>query len=159
MAAEDKKQRVYTESEWLHGTKQRPPNPGIVVDGSIVRAIDGDTFELEFVRRVRVRLVDCWAAESRTSNAAEKRVGLEAKEFAKRYEGSECRLVVRTDGDDDLGDGLTFGRVLGDVFVNGESVAAAIVSAGHAFKTKPELEGNLENLAPVSRPGEGEPVR
>ena len=147
MAAEDEPKRLYSESDWLHGSHRRrikPPEPGVVVDGSIVRAIDGDTLELEFVRRVRVRLVDCWAAESRTSDVAEKRVGLEAKEFAKRYEGSECRLVVRTDGHDDLGDGLTFGRVLGDVFVNGESVAAAIVAAGHAFRTKQELEAKLE---------------
>ena len=142
------KPRLYSESEWLHGPNRqriKPPEPGVVVDGSIVRAIDGDTLELEFVRRVRVRLVDCWAAESRTSDGDEKRVGLEAKEFATRYEGSKCRLVVRTDGDEDIGDGLTFGRVVGDVFVNGESVAAAIVAAGHAFRTKQELEAKLND--------------
>ena len=114
----------------------KPPEPGIVLDGTIVNVVDGDTVDIEFKRRVRVRLRDCWAPETRTTDPVEKQRGLAAKHFVMGWEGQPARLVVNTDGDEDWGDGLSFGRAVGDVWVHGYNIAPRIIQAGHATKTK-----------------------
>ena len=125
-----------------------PPPTGIVIDGKICDVIDGDTVEVEFTRRIRVRLRDCWAHETRTRNRREKRLGLAAKTFVMQYNGKPVRLVVVTDGDEDIGDSLTFGRIVGDLILNPATerptdLAAEVIKAGHAYKTKDELNATL----------------
>ncbi|MEQ9406891.1 MAG: thermonuclease family protein [Fuerstiella sp.] len=123
------------------------PEPQIVIPKCTVSdVIDGDTVELELRRKVRVRLKDVWAPESRmTRHPSEKALGLQAKDILHWIAmGEECVLRVTPDGDEDLGDGLTFGRVVGEVHLKSElSLNEFMIASGQAFRTKQELEEYL----------------
>lgn len=125
------------------------PSPGVVLSGGkITRILDGDTIEVEFRRRVRVRFLDCWAPEThKTKHPSEKALGLVAKETLEGIAPvrTEVTLRVATDGDDDIGDGLTFGRVVGDVWAGEElgSLSDRMNQTGKTYRTKAELEAFL----------------
>ena len=126
------------------------PEPQIVIGScKLARVSDGDTVEVEIVRRVRVRLADCWAPEKRkTGHPCEKSLGIEAAEMLALIaaEGTPCRLAISTDGDQDVGDGLTFGRVVGRVYLTDPpsgSIGERMIAGGWAFATKSELEKHL----------------
>lgn len=98
------------------------PAPGLTIDCKVVSVVDGDTIEVEVTRRCRVRLLDCWAPESRTSDPAEKKVGLAAKlHLAGVAIGKQARLFVPTADATRVGDVFTFDRVLGHVWLDGET--------------------------------------
>lgn len=97
-------------------------------------------------RKVRVRLKDCWAPEShQTKHPSEKTRGLKAKQILEsEILGSPARLRITPDGDEDLGDGLTFGRVVGEIFLeSGVNIGEQMVARGLAYRTKAELEKSL----------------
>lgn len=100
------------------------PQHGVSLACQITDVVDGDTIEVEIVRRLRVRLLDCWAPESRTSNPVEKKAGLAAKEKLQRAaKGKRATLFVPTSGAERVGDVFTFDRVLGHVWVDGEQAS------------------------------------
>lgn len=130
------------------------PEPQIVIKGCRVeRVVDGDTIELSLTRKFRVRLADNWAPETRaTKHPSEKPQGLLAKAALQRLaewqdaEQSECTLEIVPDGDGDIGDGLTFGRVVGRVWMGSQdqSLGQRMRKLGHAFATKEQLERHLD---------------
>lgn len=126
------------------------PEPGVVLGScKIARVLDGDTIEVEVLRKVRVRILDCWAPEKkRTKHPSEKSRGLLSKHHAERCfpVGTGVILEIATDGDNDLGDGLTFGRVVGDVWADGDqrSFAEIMNATGYTFPTKAMLEASLD---------------
>lgn len=90
----------------------------------ILGIVDGDTidvdidlgFSVSFTQRVRLAGID--TPESRTKDLTEKKLGLESKEFLKHsLEGAE-NVVIRTEKPDST---EKYGRILGWLFVNGES--------------------------------------
>ncbi len=112
-----------------------PPPPGWSGDVTVVRVLDGDTVEVEVKYLVKVRLADCWAPEVRTKDLEIKRRGLLAKQgMADLVFGKTVRLVVPTTGR--LEDSLTFGRVVGRIWVGQVDVAERMVKLGLATKTK-----------------------
>lgn len=108
----------------------------------VVAVIDGDTIDVEVKRTIRIRLLDCWSPESRTTDAAEKKRGLAAKEHLRAMaEGCDATLFVPAGPDGDVKDLTTLGRVLGQVWLvrsdgtpEAESLAEMQVKAGHATK-------------------------
>lgn len=120
-----------------------PPAPGIVIDGRATRVIDGDTIEVEFVVRHRVRILDCWAPETRTRNKQEKERGIAARQrtadLLKKVTG---RVRVFIPGHADLREMSTLSRVLGRVWRLFEGkperteLAEILISEGHATKVK-----------------------
>ena len=111
--------------------------------------VDGDTIDVAIVRRVRVRVRECWAPESRTRDAAEKERGLAAKRGmaelvpanAKLLEALQVKpeliVTIPTDESQCLADVFSFGRVLGDVHLaDGRSVAGTMVRRGLATREK-----------------------
>jgi len=122
------------------------PPIGWTTPARVVDVYDGDTIEVDIVRRVRVRLLDCWAPEVRTKNTHEKQAGIRARDHLRAIlpVGSEIVLHIPTQAGDapaastvDVQDVFTFGRVLGRVFdKNGQDVSAAMVAAGHATAAK-----------------------
>jgi endonuclease YncB( thermonuclease family) len=96
------------------------PPLGFTTRCRIVEVIDGDTLEVEVTKRVRVRLLDCWAPESRTLDLAEKKKGLIAKGHLRQIaEGQPGVLYIAGHETCELGDSLTLGRVLGQIWVDG----------------------------------------
>ena len=126
---------------------QEPPK-GITTDCKVVRVIDGDTVDVEITRTVRVRLIDCWAPETRTLDPVEKTKGYESKkhlhnllkqvfynDLAARKQ-KKVTLFIPADEQGELKDNFTFSRVLGRLFVRGEDVSELMVKAGKATKNK-----------------------
>lgn len=133
-------------------TEARPlPEPRVVLGSCrFVRAKDADTYEIEIRRTVTVRADKCWAPEThRTKHPSEKNLGIQAREFLKRFvkPGTPCRLEIVPDGDEHVGDSLTFGRVVGNVYLedgDGRSLGELMNSTGMTYPTKAELEAYLD---------------
>lgn len=125
----------------MQALSEAPPL-GWTTNCRIVSAIDGDTIDVEVKRTIRVRLLDCWSPESRTTNADEKRRGIAAKEHMEAA-AVGCDAVLHVPGGKDTKDLTTLGRVLGHVWLlrsdgkpDTESLSEMQVRAGHATKEK-----------------------
>lgn len=122
------------------GVWHREPN--LTLPATVTRVIDGDTVEVQICLTADVRLLDCWAPETRTRDAAEKARGLAAKnhlsELVADKEVLLCVPFPQEGGD--LGSVLTFGRVLGHLYLpdaeDGRTVSEMMVEAGHATEVR-----------------------
>ena len=125
----------------------------LVLNGALTDIVDGDTIEIEVKRRVRVRVIDCWCAETRTKDPIEKELGLAARQYAQEIL-SDQKLVevdIPLGVEARFGESMSFDRVLGNVKIQrGDyfvySFAQAMITAGHAFRTKKELEAHIETV-------------
>ncbi|MBK8916449.1 MAG: hypothetical protein IPM64_17930 [Phycisphaerales bacterium] len=125
--------------------RRPPPGParpplGLTKACRVVRVVDGDTLDVEVRYQLRVRLLDCWAPESRTKDLTEKDRGLASKEHLEQLApaGSQAVLFVPGSADGSLGELLTLGRVLGHVWVGPDphSLSERQRKAGHATPRK-----------------------
>ncbi len=123
-----------------HADAQSPPKPvrdpafaaatcpprGLTVEGEVLRVIDGDTIVVRTSIEYQVRLIDCWAPESRTKNLHEKERGLRAKDRMQQLAatGSLVRVHV-PNGSSDLTEAITMGRLLGRVWPMQNGLPAA----------------------------------
>ncbi len=115
------------------------PKPGLVVPCQVVGVVDGDTVEVEFTWRTRVRLVDCWTPELKAKEADAKQVALRGKlHLAAIAMNQYGRLQVELAGAKRLGDLFSFDRVIGRVYLDGdaEDLSARQVRAGVAASRK-----------------------
>jgi len=87
-----------------------------VVDGDTIDVVIDLGFNVLFEQRVRLAGID--TPESRTSDKAEKALGLEAKEYLKKQLKDAKSIVIRTEKMDSS---EKYGRILGWLYVNGES--------------------------------------
>ena len=102
----------------------------------LVRVVDGDTcdamidlgFDVWVKNRIRFYGVDTW--ESRTRDLEEKALGLAAKDRVKELCPVGSTVILRTTKD---GKGK-FGRILGEIFVEEQSVNKLLVEEGHAVE-------------------------
>lgn len=121
------------------------PARGLTVDANVIKIVDGDTIDVRVEFKFRVRLLDCWAPESRTRDAAEKIRGLASKGYLLDLADGQ-RVRVHVPGSDNLAEVLTLDRVLGRAYVlkDGEpersDLSWQMVQAGHALTNKPERE-------------------
>jgi len=118
------------------GYADPPPSPGLTLDAKCIRVIDGDTIEVEFKTTARVRLLDCWSPESRTSDVAEKQRGLRSKNrMIQLAEGKPVRVSIPLTGD--LTDATTMSRVLGRAWLeDGRELSEIMVAEGLAIPSK-----------------------
>jgi micrococcal nuclease len=87
-----------------------------VVDGDTIDVIIDLGFDILFQSRVRLAGID--TPESRTSDKAEKVLGLEAKEYLKKHIKAAKTVTIRTEKMDSS---EKYGRILGWVYLDGES--------------------------------------
>ena len=120
------------------------PETGLTIDARVVRVIDGDTVVVETTLQHTVRLLDCWAPETRTRDLEEKAKGLKAKKHVQELLdacGNKVRLHV-PGHDGQLSKLTTIGRVLGRLWrltsggPEAQDVSALMVQAGHATPEK-----------------------
>jgi endonuclease YncB( thermonuclease family) len=115
------------------------PALGLTARAIVDRVIDGDTVDVHIVIPVRVRLLNCWAPEI---TGVDKIAGHEAKAAMEKLlpVGTMVHVNVPTQAVDALGGVMTFGRVLGEIYVVGddESVSQLMVGMGHATQAKHE---------------------
>lgn len=101
----------------------------------MARIVDGDTLDIELRLPCRIRLLDCWAEELSTVEGSRAKLQLELMSPV----GSHVRVHIPTQDASSLTDIMTFGRVLGHVWREGdeESIGSLMVRSGHALEYKP----------------------
>lgn len=101
-----------------------------VVDGDTIDVLIDLGFDILFQSRVRLAGID--TPESRTSDKAEKALGLEAKEYLKKQLKDAKSIVIRTEK---MNSSEKYGRILGWVYVDGESesVNNKMINDGYAW--------------------------
>jgi micrococcal nuclease len=101
-----------------------------VVDGDTIDVIIDLGFDVSFTSRVRLAGID--TPESRTTDAREKILGLEVKDYLKKALEGATDIVIRTEKADSS---EKYGRILGWLFVNRqtESLNAELVNKGYAW--------------------------
>ena len=101
-----------------------------VVDGDTIDVIIDLGFDIMFASRVRLAGID--TPESRTTDKAEKALGVEAKEYLKKQLKDAKSVVIRTEKMDSS---EKYGRILGWVYVNGESESLnnRMINDGYAW--------------------------
>lgn len=116
----------------------KQPELGITTKGILTKIVDGDTVDVEIRKTVRVRLLDCWAPETRTKDPEEKAKGLQSKEHLSQVcpVGTEVVVHIPASEDGEIADVFTMGRVLGFVFVDAQDLSEIQVMAGNATRTK-----------------------
>ena len=101
-----------------------------IVDGDTIDVIIDLGFDILFASRVRLAGID--TPESRTTDKAEKALGIEAKEYLKKQLKDAKSVVIRTEK---MNSSEKYGRILGWVYVNGESesVNNKMINDGYAW--------------------------
>lgn len=101
-----------------------------VVDGDTIDVVIDLGFDILFASRVRLAGID--TPESRTTDKAEKVLGIEAKEYLKKQLKDAKSVVIRTEK---MNSSEKYGRILGWVYVNGESesVNNKMINDGYAW--------------------------
>jgi micrococcal nuclease len=104
----------------------------------VTNVVDGDTidveidlgFDISFSSRVRLAGID--TPESRTTDKAEKVLGLEAKEYVKSKIKDAKEVVIKTEKMDSS---EKYGRILGWVFLDGSKVSIneQMIADGYAW--------------------------
>ena len=113
----------------------------------VTKVVDGDTIDviidLGFVimYKSRVRLFGIDTPESRTRDKVEKKYGLLAKEFLKSH--LKGKIVIKTHKDSETG---KFGRILGEIFVDGININELMCKKGHAVEYHGQNKELIENL-------------
>jgi micrococcal nuclease len=101
-----------------------------VVDGDTIDVIIDLGFDILFSSRVRLAGID--TPESRTTDKAEKALGLEAKEYLKKQLKDAKSVVIRTEK---MNSSEKYGRILGWIYINGESesINNKMINDGYAW--------------------------
>lgn len=112
----------------------------------VTKVLDGDTidvdldlgFSISYSGRVRLSGID--TPESRTKDLAEKKLGLEAKEYMKSLLDNAKIVVIKTEKPDSS---EKYGRILGQVFINGLNISVnqMLIDNGYAW----EYDGASKN--------------
>lgn len=112
---------------------------GVIIPAKVVRVLDGDTIEVQVHRTLRIRLLDCWAPETRTTDQEEKRLGMLSKAHLQAHAINEDVIVeIPMEADGKFGDAMSMGRILGRVRIadTNQDLSDLQVAAGHATKEK-----------------------
>lgn len=101
----------------------------LVVPGFVESVHDGDTLTVAITMRVDVRLINCWAPELKEPR------GKEAGDALRHFAAAKPCIVTVPVGRK-LGDSMSFGRVVGQVEVEGQDLSEWMVGRGLATKHK-----------------------
>ena len=105
--------------------------PQITLPAKAIRVVDGDTIRVKFEVESSVRLLEVYAPELKTGE-----LGLQSKENLLKLcpEGSE--VLIQIPFKSDISKMFTFGRVLGNVYKDGNNLSELQVKQGFATKEK-----------------------
>ena len=100
----------------------------------VLKVVDGDTIDVildmgfDIMYKQRVRLFGIDTPESRTRDKVEKKYGLLAKKFLTETL-KKGKIVIKTHKGEETG---KFGRILGEIFVDGKNINMEMCKKGHA---------------------------
>ena len=113
----------------------------------VTKVVDGDTIDVvidlgfDIMYKSRVRLFGIDTPESRTRDIVEKKYGLLAKQFLKDH--LKGKIVIKTHKDNETG---KFGRILGEIFVDGININELMCKKGHAVEYHGQSKDLIEDL-------------
>jgi micrococcal nuclease len=106
---------------------------------SVHKVVDGDTidadidlgFDISLTKRIRLAGID--TPESRTTDAYEKKLGIEVKDWLKHRLEFAKDILIKTELPDST---EKYGRIIGHLFINGEEVSInnQMVTEGYAWE-------------------------
>ena len=101
--------------------------PGLMIPVDYVRAVDGDTIEVEIRRTFHVRLRDIDVAEHNTEK------GIEATEFVDTVMNfcDDILVFIPTNDPVKLMDITSFERIVGDIYLSGELLQDLLRKRGY----------------------------
>ena len=101
-----------------------------VVDGDTIDVVIDLGFDILFASRVRLAGID--TPESRTTDKAEKVLGLESKDYLKKHLKDAKSVIIKTEKMDSS---EKYGRILGWVYINGDTVSIndKMINDGYAW--------------------------
>lgn len=118
--------------------QRRAPQPQLALPCRVVEVVDGDTVRVEIKIQASVRMLDCWAPETR---GGERQAGEASRDhLTAAAQGRDALLTIPLGGAARLDDLFTFGRVLGRVSVDGQDLSKLQVESGHATRQKGPAE-------------------
>jgi micrococcal nuclease len=102
-----------------------------VVDGDTIDASIDLGFDISLEKRIRLAGVD--TPESRTTDANEKKYGLESKEWLKKRCENAKDILIKTELPDST---EKYGRIIGHLFINDEptSLNEQMIISGYAWE-------------------------
>ncbi len=102
-----------------------------VVDGDTIDADIDLGFDISLTKRIRLAGVD--TPESRTTDAKEKALGLEVKEWLKKRLEGATDILIKTELPDST---EKYGRIIGHLYINGEetSLNNQMITEGYAWE-------------------------
>ena len=112
----------------------------------VTKVVDGDTIDVvidlgfDIMYKSRVRLFGIDTPESRTRDKVEKKYGLLSKKFLQEHL-KKGKIVIKTHKDSETG---KFGRILGEIFVNGININMLMCSKGHAVEYYGQSKDDIE---------------
>jgi micrococcal nuclease len=127
---------------------------------SVHKVVDGDTidadidlgFDISLTKRIRLAGID--TPESRTTDAYEKKLGLEVKAWLKDRLEFAKDIIIKTELPDST---EKYGRIIGHLYINGEatSINNQMIAEGYAWEydggTKQKDFALLESKRKASR--------
>lgn len=111
-----------------------PPTPMIRFVGTINNVTDGDTLTLSTDVSMKIRLIDCWAPERYTEQGKRSTANLI------RLTSRNQRCIVEVPLHDDLGKCTSLGRILGRVYIEGQSVDLSTLQVQGGFATRKKTD-------------------
>jgi len=102
-----------------------------VVDGDTIDADIDLGFDISLTKRIRLAGID--TPESRTTDAYEKKLGLEVKDWLKHRLEFAKDIIIKTELPDST---EKYGRIIGHLFINGEEVSInnQMIVEGYAWE-------------------------
>jgi micrococcal nuclease len=102
-----------------------------VVDGDTIDADIDLGFDISLTKRIRLAGVD--TPESRTTDAKEKALGLEVKEWLKKRLEGATDILIKTELPDST---EKYGRIIGHLYINGEATSLnnQMITEGYAWE-------------------------
>ena len=126
----------------LNRSFSEAPQQNVTTMAVVKKVYDGDTVVVVFQKEARIRMLDCWASEIRTSDPEEKEKGIKAKEYLSSIIKEGDEVLVEIPMTNKLQSSFTFGRILAYLWkdVNGdgdmENLSTTMVESGHATQEK-----------------------
>lgn len=126
----------------LNRSFSEAPQQNVTTMAVVKKVYDGDTVVVVFQKEARIRMLDCWASEIRTSDPEEKEKGIKAKEYLSSIIKEGDEVLVEIPMTNKLQSSFTFGRILAYLWkdVNGdgdmENLSKTMVESGHATQEK-----------------------
>lgn len=103
-----------------------PPPEGVTRKATVVRVVDADTLLVETVTRYRLRLLGVNAPEKKTPE------GKAAAEYMRQLaENKRVTVHIPFDAARTAGDLMSFERVLGRAWLDGQELSQHLIETGH----------------------------